>query len=733
VLFFLLIVNQTFGNSFDTTTAIVIAKLNAPIQFDGIPNEEAWNEIDPFPMIVHSPVFGKEPSERSDIRLAFDDHYVYLGASMYDSDPSKIQMTTKKRDDVSGGSDWLGLILDTYNDNENAVCFLTTPEGLRTDMTVDNDANGEMPLSQNWNTFWDVKTAVTDEGWFAEIRIPVSSLRFQEINGQVTMGMIVWRWIPHLNEQYIYPSISQEYGEFSPWKPSLAQKIIFHGLKSKKPLYIAPYLLAGMTSQNQLNDAETEYDFRRDEVLDVGLDVKFGLTSNLTMDVTLNTDFAQVEADDEMVNLTRFSLFYPEKRQFFLERSSVFEFNTGGPGSLFYSRRIGLDEDYNPVPIIGGVRLIGRQGPWDIAFLNMQTVKSDNLPSENFGVFRTKKRIINDYSYVGGILTSRLGTDGSFNEVYGLDLLIRMFGDEYLKLFWAQSFDDEEDNDPFTLDISRYMINWERKRSVGFNYDLFLTGSGKNFEPELGFEYRDDYHAYGAFLDYIWLMPEESKLINHGIYLELFNHISQSRGIHESISINPSYGFISKTYWQGRFGIEYSYENVFEAFELSDDAEILAGEYSFAQLEGRFYTPMSKPYWAMLRLQAGDYYDGKGITASVTPTWNMSSSFEISGTYLYNWVDFPVRDQYFVAHIGRLKAIYMFSTKLSLSAFVQYNSAEDVIISNFRFRYNPREGNDLYIVYNEGTNTSLDDTDIIKVPRMSDRTIVLKYTYTFAF
>ncbi len=193
------------------------------------------------------------------------------------------------------------------------------------------------------------------------MRIPLSSLRFQDLDGKVTMGLIVWRYIAHLNEFDTYPPIQQNW-DMSFFKPSQAQNVVFEGIESSRPLYITPYAIGGFGQENVLNDAETEW-IRKDEPeLNAGLDIKYGLTSNMTLDLTLNTDFAQVEADDQMINLTRFSLFFPEKRQFFLERASIFDFNTGVSNTLFYSRRIGLNEE-EIIPIIGGARLIGRQGP----------------------------------------------------------------------------------------------------------------------------------------------------------------------------------------------------------------------------------------------------------------------------------------------------------------------------------------------------------------------------------
>lgn len=728
--------NPVSGSVFDSTTLVVIPRITGNIVFDGLPFEEVWESVEPVQMIMHAPVFGKPVTERTDIRIAHDDKYIYAAARLYDSDASKIQITSKKRDEFAGGSDFFTLVLDTYDDNENAVAFMTNPAGLRTDMTIFNDAEGmtsqpnSMPMNASWNTFWDVETEITDEGWFLEMRIPLSSLRFQDEDGKVVMGLILWRWIPHLNEIYTYPPIPQNWN-ISWFKPSQAQDVVLEGVESKKPLYITPYAIGGFGQEHLLNDDESAYVRDDNPELNAGIDVKFGVTNNLTLDLTLNTDFAQVEADDQMVNLTRFSLFFPEKRQFFLERASIFDFNTGGPSTLFYSRRIGLNEE-EIIPIIGGVRLIGRQGPWDIGFLDMQTVISDSLPSENFGVMRLKRRVLNENSYIGNILTSRLGMDGSYNIVYGFDGLLRIVGDEYLKLIWAQSFEDGMGNNPISLNRSRFSFNWERRKTVGFTYNAILSGSGPKFNPGIGFESREDYTFAGGHIHYGWLMPEESSILKQNIYLRSRNFFSVSNNKLESLIIMPGYSIEMKSYLNGNIFLQLNYENVFEAFELSDDAEVPVGEYRFVDMQGMIQTPMSRPLMAILIFQGGSYYDGRRVSCGIQPQWSLSSSFELSGFYEYNWVDFPGRDQKFIAHIGRLKALYMFSTKLSASAFIQYSSADDALISNFRLRYNPREGNDFYIVYNEGTNTDL-DREIPSLPRMSCRTLLLKYTYTFVF
>ncbi len=710
---------------------MLIKRMEGEIVFDGMPDEEAWQACEPFPFVTHNPVFGEEPREKTDVRILYDDRYIYVGACFYTEDPSTIQATSKKRDEDKGDTDWFGVIFDSYNDNETGLSFWTTPTGLRTDVSIFNDAaEGDIiPVNFSWNTYWDTRSLRNEEGWFSEMLIPVSSLKFQEKDGETVMGLILIRWIPRYNEMYIYPGIPNEYGSWSSWKVSLAQDVVFEGLKSKKPLYITPYVAGGLTQANELNEAETEYVYSRDRKLNAGLDMKYGLTSNLTMDLTVNTDFAQVEADDEQVNLTRFDLYFEEKRQFFLERASIFDFNTGGSGTMFYSRRIGLDDDGNIVPIIGGMRLIGRKNGWDLGFLDMQTMRSDSLTSENFGVLRVKKQVLNEYSYAGGIYTSRIGLDGSFNQVYGLDAILRVKGDEYLNLIWGQSFENNLANKPFSFANSRYRLGWERRRTVGLHYEIFISGAGYEYNPGIGFQAREDYHMYGGYLNYFW-MPESSPILRHGPRFEVNDYFSMARGKRETGMYQLDYLFEFKNFWMFSFGGLYQIENVFETFELSDDAEIPVGYYSFPQFICFASTPMTRPAWLYIEGFAGKYYDGRAVNISMLPNWSLSSSLTLGGAFIYSHVDLPDRGQKYVSHIGRLKVLVMFNTRFSLSAFVQYNSDTGIIGSNVRFRYNPREGNDLWLVYDEGTHTDR-QRDIPHRPSLAARTIMLKYTYTF--
>jgi hypothetical protein len=707
-----------------------IQRITEKIQFDGKPDELAWQLIDTLKMTMHQPVFKGSATEKTAIRIAYDDQFLWVGAQLLVNDPSDIKASSKKRDELSANSDFFGVILDTYNDNENAMAFFTTPTGLRMDATIANDASSREPLNPDWNTFWDVKSTRDDKGWYCEMRIPFSSLRFQTVDGISEMGLITWRWSAHNNENVTYPEIDPKHGQWATWKPSVAKKVIFEDVKPSKPVYLSPYILGGYTKSNTLNKDETEYIHEEKFIGEVGGELKYSLSSNLTMDLTVNTDFAQVEADDQQVNLTRFSLFFPEKRMFFQENASIFSFNLGGPSDLFYSRRIGLDDDGNQVRIYGGARVYGRAGKWDMGFLNMQTADSENLPSENFGVLRMRRQVINPNSYMGGIVTTRLGTNGNYNIAYGFDALVRVFGDDYMDLKMSQTYETGVNSEFASLEPTRVRLNWRRRSQEGLGYNFSLSHSGESFNPGMGFEMRDNYRALYTSVQWGWLPGEHSKLFSHNLNIKRLNYYSAENNKLESSYFGPEWEFQTKSFLMGAIEGKRIVENVTEEFSFSDDAIVPVGKYEFFGFGAELTTSMTKKLYAEMEIEGGQFYDGNRFSYMVSPYVNLSSSVVISGTYQFDAVNFSKRNQQFQNHISRLKFEYMHSTKLSASTFVQYNTFDTALAGNFRLRYNPREGNDFYLVFNEYRFME-SGTEIPLRPDLANRSLLLKYTHTF--
>jgi hypothetical protein len=712
----------------------IIPFVKEDIDFDGIPNEEVWKTVDSFPFVMHQPNTGKIPEQKTDVRLLYDKSYLYLGASLYYNKPEMITATGKVRDYAYWDTDWIGISMDTYNDKENMMLFAVNPNGIRTDALTKNDMiNGMSDINFSFNTFWDAKTKIIGNIWYSEIRIPLSSLRFQTNADKVVMGITILRAIANSgNPDYgliTFPEILQTKGDMLYWKASVGKEVEFKGLKSRKPLYFAPYILGGINRYYNENTSDPDNDYR----LEPGLDVKYGLTNNLTLDVTANTDFAQVEADQEQFNLTRFSLFFPEKRLFFQEKYDVFDFSFDQYDNLFYSRNIGL---YNgsPVRIYGGLRMTGRTGNWDLGVLDMQTAKFEDLPSENFGIIRTKRRVINEKSYIGGMFTSRVGNDGSQNMAYGADCRLLLFGDDYLTVKWAQTYETNAENKFWSMSPSQAYLSWERKRIKGFAYKFLADWSGKNYNPGVGLETRDNFMLKYAKILYGWLPGEKSKLNSHQISSENSVYNSSVDGSLESVMSKTGWAFTTNKITTGSIYLNWELEDLKDTYYIVDpDIFIPAGRYNFCSLTGEIYSALpNRSIEVDLTASAGSYYDGYNVSTYFQPRVKAGRSIIINGIYQMDWISFKNRDQQYTNNIFAIKGNFMFTTKLSLTTYIQYNTFSDKFIANARIRFNAKEGNDFYIVYNEGIDSSVKTNLHIDLPG-ENRTILLKYTYTFTF
>ena len=717
--------SDVFGQS---DSILVIQKVSS-ISFDGRVVDPEWDEIKPVPVIQYSPDYGAPPTESTEIRFAYDDKYFYASIRAYDREPDKIRGNSLYRDRLAG-SDHFEILLDSYNDNETAFIFNTISTGVRTDAAIANDATGGTISSSAWfngnfNTFWDTKVSRDDKGWYAETRIPFSSLRFENIDGDVIMGLSVQRKIARKLERLVFPGIKPE-NDWAFLKPSLAQKILIRGIRPTKSVYITPYVLSGVTRSNTLNDNGSGYESNSEFQREIGGDVKFSITNNLTMDFTVNTDFAQVEADDQLINLTRFSLFFPEKRQFFQERSGIFEFRTGGLSRLFFSRRIGLTDNGLPVPILGGVRLVGRLNNWDVGALNMQTRNFQDFESENFGVVRLKRRAFNDQSTIGGIFTSRIGSEGNRNIAYGIDGLINLFGDDFLTLNWSQTFHESGTND----NNGRLTLELNRRRRLGFGYNLGLIYSGKTYRPEMGFIDRNNFKFGTATLSNTWLYDEGARFIFQTIEAGGSLYIDNDTEDILSAEMNSGWTFSTRTQDIGNLNFTWNYENIISVFSLSEDVKIPVGIYKFGNLGASYRMAGEKIIRTGVSVETGPFYDGWLSSLQLTPSWFASKHLELGLTYSFNHASFDDRNQSLDVHITRLRIGTAINSQISTNAFVQYSSASDLFSANVRFRYNIREGNDLWIVLNEGLNTDRFSRSPV-LPRVNTESILVKYVHTF--
>jgi len=732
---------QTSMNS-NLTEPFKAFRFQGSINFDGIPDEDGWKQAEALPMVMCLPQPGSVPSETSIVKIGYDDEYLYVSGLLNYSDMKYLRAIGKQRDYASLSSDWFGFTLDTFNDRENAVQFSTNPNGLRRDATVKNDCLVEdNDINRSWNTFWDVKTSMGDEGWSAEFRIPLSSLRFQTSEGKTLMGILLLRWMAAKSELDTYPGVSPKYS--SAWyKPSLSRVVEFEGLKPRKPVYVAPYIIGGVGQVNELKDDDSGYEMRSTPKLDAGGDIKYSITNNLTLDLTVNTDFAQVEADDQMINLTRYSLYFPEKRIFFLEKSDVFDFSFLEGDNLFYSRRIGLYSG-NAVRIYGGARVTGRIGKWDLGFLDMQTSallkenpdgdKEQILASENFGVLRLRRDVVNQNSFIGGMITSRLGMNGTYNIAYGLDGKFWVKNRDFLIFRMAQTFEDEAGNQMLEMSPTRLLLQWQRPSQIGLGYDIQYIYSGEDYNPGIGFGRKKSYHGPKALIQYGWLTENSPFLYTHRISLSGYNYRNSVSGEHETTNAMLNWFWQTKGAAGGNITLNWFKEDLAYDLPLGNyQATVPSGKYSFAYLTFSYQSPLAKALSSRLVFTTGSFYDGWRVSFYAEPKYKVGSDFDLGLTYYLDYVNFPERDDGFTNHIMGIRGLMTLTTKTSLACFIQYNTAINRVIANVRFRFNPGEGNDFWIVYDEGLNTNTGRVTP-ELPFSTGRTILLKYTYTFRF
>ncbi len=728
----------------------VITRLTSPIILDGIIDEPAWDQINALPVVQYEPTFKGQMNEETRIKVAYDENFIYVAGQMYTKDVSTIAINSLYRDRYSS-DDVLAIVIDGFNDNQNATWFFTNPAGVRFDVALANDADfsgGKNSFNPSYNTFWDVATTQTEEGWFAEMRIPFSSIGIFVEDEVAEIGFITYRWISNINERHIFPAIPPNWN-LGNAKPSQAYDVRLEGVQSKNPVYVTPYGLGGYSSFSGLNSDSSAYRFDDDPKAELGFDLKYNVTNNLTLDVTVNTDFAQVEADDQQLNLSRFSLFFPEKRQFFQQRSGLFDY-TFGRDRVFYSRRIGLDGDGNPVRILGGGRVTGRVGGMDIGVLNMQTADTDNLASENFGVVRLRQQVVNERSFVGGIFTSRAGSDGSSNLVYGLDGDINIHKDNFFEFRTARSVDSDLPGSAQSdlRETGALRLSLRNQTSTGLLYEFMFSRFGDDYNPELGFVRVGGITQKWTRVGYGWLAKEESvfqrnqlrlsyfgRFYNEGHSLFSFDENLQDR------SASASWNARFKQYGGMNVQIRFGKETILpgDGFDLVGKILIPSDVYSDHRFQVNYEFSEAWKIGGGINASFGTLYDGEIQELNLNPRFFASSKLELGGSYRITKLQFPDRtgrqETDFTSHLGQFRSQYTFNKKASVNMFVQYSNVSELIGANVRFRYNFSEGRDLWFVFNEQSYSNRDPLEpgLPRLPYLQSRSILLKYTHTFIF
>jgi hypothetical protein len=710
-------------NAQEAPQPLRIARAAGEVHLDGQLDEGVWTNATSLALVRLRPVAGGPPSAPSEVLLTYDDDYLYAAARFSGAEAADTRSGSLTRDRLVSDNEFR-LLLDTYNDAENAVEFSVNPAGTRLDRAISNDGGS---IDGAWNAFWDAATVVTTDGWSAELRIPFSSLRFQSQDGRVLMGVIASRYRAVNAELSTFPELPS--GDASPnYRPIRAHEILLEGVRPRAPVYVTPYLVAGRQRVNVPRTGAAGFEADVDRQLEVGLDGKYNLASNLVLDVTANTDFAQVEVDHQQVNLSQFSLFLQEKRPFFLERSAIFQFSTTSFGSdrLFHSRRMGLAEDGSPLRIYGGARIVGRAGDWDVGALSIQADRAEASGTENLSVMRVRRGVLNEGSWMGGMLTSRIA-QGQHNIVTAADALLRVGGSDYLSLQWAQSFDSERGGS--ALDGGMAMARIQRNSSRGLMYVFLAKWQGPQFEPRLGYITRRDHTTFNANLRYGW-QPVRT----------MFQQIQPSLNVSHAyrnrdggLDLGSYNGFINLSFKNGASGgLHGNIQVETLPFDLrfGEHVVVPAGEHTYGSFGGALFASNGARFRPGGSISFGPFYDGWRSNISVSPLLTVNQHLELGVDYNFNRLSFPERGQRLNADVARLRLNAALNTHFSGALLAQYNHSARLWSVNGRLRYHLSEGRDLWLVLNEQMNTDLDRDPALLLPRSRSNTIAFKYSHT---
>ncbi len=681
-------------------------------RIDGELTEPVWREADWFDGFRQSvPDLGEPAVEPTAVAFLVDSESLYVGVRCTDSRPDLIRARKLRHRDEPQTDDHVEIILDTYQDQIRGTVFVFNPLGAKEEGLV----NGYHHYTWDWNEVWEVRTEITPEGWQAEVRIPLRVLRFGSAPEQ-TWGVNVTRVVRRLQEEsYLSP----------PPPPYDISSLNFAGwltgielVAERRNLQLIPYGLGGVVRESTRPAGGSD----SDEITEAGLDVKYSLTSDLVLNGTFNTDFSQVEADDVQVNLTRFSLFYPEKREFFLENADLFTFgHIGGFGSgapdvtPFFSRRIGLYRG-ETVPIDGGLRLTGKMGRQDVGVLSVRTggVADLDLASAWYNVVRLR-RDLGGRSYVGGILTD-VRSVGSRSTTVGVDGTWYLTRDLSL-LGHAMVVDDGSSGDRSSATYVGLDLTTD---PWGFLFDYREVADG--FEPAVGFVRRAGYRrGFGTLRRSIRPGRWGVRRVSFRLFGDGYESLVHDRT--ESTSANLSCELELENGDEIQVRATRSFERLFEPFELDEELVFPAGGYSFVEGSVSYGSDASRRWGVDAALAGGDFFDGRREQLEGELWVVFSRHLRSSVSYARYHID---SDHGAVDWcLSGLRVDSIFTPKLSASAFLQRDSSTGTTLVNLRLRWILRNDSDLYLVYDD---SEVDETGL---PARRRRELVLKASWRF--
>ena len=702
-------------------TTVRITRLMAPLKLDGRLDERFYETVPPVSDFIQMEPDGGQPAtEKTEVWLAFDQENVYVSVRAWESQPERMVVNEMRRDsnNIRQGES-LGFGFDTFHDRRNAIQFEINPLGGRTD----GQSVNERQYNADWNPVWDLAVGEFENGWTAEAALPFKSLRYAPGRDQVWgfQARRINKWkneISFLTE--VPPSYGVGRGSFS---ASLFATVI--GLEAppgSNNVEIKPYATADLTTDNTSIPR-----IAHDPGGDVGVDAKYGLTQNLTADLTYNTDFAQVEADEQQINLTRFSLFFPEKRDFFLENQGTFAFGGAGTGTdtsetplLFYSRRVGFDQG-RQTPIWGGGRLTGRVGRTTIGLLNIVTRENESarVDDTNFAVVRLKHDVLRRSS-IGVIATSRsIAQNGNgSNLVLGADGTFQFFSNLAVNTYIAKTWSDGVETDNLSY---RAQLDYAGDR---YGVQLERLAVGGNFRPDVGYLRRDDIRRNYALFRFS-PRPQAIESIRKFSSIGSLTYTEDGAGRLDTRIADGEFGIEFQSSDRFLLGVNDDYEFVKQPFAIVPGLVIPAGGYDFTSARIGYVFGQQRPSSGTLLFEHGGFYDGHRSAITFNRArLNFSPQFSLEPSLSINLIELP--QESVTTTLGGSRITYTITPLMFVSAFVQFNSSTNSMSTNARLRWEYRPGSELFIVYNEERDTRTPD-----YPGTRSRGIIFKINRLF--
>jgi len=695
---------------------IEAVRTTGPITLDGALDEPSWASA---PLATHfiqnDPREGEPATYDTEVRVLNDDGAIYFGVFAHDEEPGRLTVNDLRKDFNTGNSDGFRIVLDTFHDARNGYTFATNPAGAKYDAQMVNEGRER---NADWDGIWDVATKIGETGWYAEIRIPFRTLKFETRDTQ-TWGVNFERKLRRENEDSYWSPLPRIYDLD---RVSMAGTI--EGLRGVRPgmnLRFKPY---AATTSSTVRGRPTDGQF------DAGLDVKYGVTSGLVWDFTVNTDFSQVEVDEQQINLTRFSLFFPEKRDFFLENSGIFQFGSQVQGGanrqnemrLFFSRRIGLSDEGEPVPLLAGTRLTGRQGAYSLGVINIQQRKSDTVSAANFTALRLRRDILAN-SDIGVVFLNKDESGAHFNRVAGTDANFR-FGYLSLNGYVAKTFSPDARIPPRGNDYAtRATVDYENRE---WRFQAGHGSIGERFNDELGFAPRLGVHNVDAWVGYRLRPAAVSGWIRQmQPHWEFDMFTRQHDGNLDTRFIGYHYNFNFQDGSNAEVGVNHYDEDVPLTFTINraSGTRVIAGRYDYPEYFGFWRTNEAALVSVLSRFNVGPFYDGYRRTVSVGPSVRLNENFNAAVNVQLN--DISLSTGSFVSKLVTTRVNYNFNTKVFFNALIQYNSDTRQWTSNLRFNLIHRPLSDVFLVYNERR----DERSGI----LLSRAVIAKMTYLMAF